>query len=525
MSTEGDQGIDSGSPPGRQQTGQQCDCAKGLALVFVKDATPNRARLEESQERGTREHRSHPLRSAVGSNRDAPGVVKRLLHEHIGLRSPLPGVQTSMGRIWLVPVLLATWVCGAETVHACSCTPRSTTCGPPGEFWRASDVFTGRVVTIERPTRSTERRVQVQVVERWRGHVPPAGASVAVFTRSSSLCGYPFREGRDYVIYASRTEDGRLATSSCSRTAPLERAADDVSYARDALRGSVPAGRIVGDIHLKSRGRLSQGVPDVPVVLSHGGMLISTLTDRHGRYTIELPAAGRYDLAVTLPETHYAIQPRHIVEASDPHACIERDVEVFFNGRIHGRVIEPTGRGVAGLPVAHIPLQDAPRLGERTSVLTRDDGSYEIARLAPGPFEIRIELPVDPADRNTDRPVDGRLSVAARGALGEGERLGVGPFTLPPTMKVARLEGTVVGADGWSLADARVFLKGESGERLLGVPAISDALGRFVLAVAEGERYQVFAERPAAESAFSDPISIIVQRRMAPLRLMVRRRF
>jgi hypothetical protein len=46
-----------------------------------------------------------------------------------------------------------------------------------------------------------------------------------------------------------------------------------------------------------------------------------------------------------------------------------------------------------------------------------------------------------------------------------------------------------------------------------------------VLAVAEGERYQVFAERPSGESEFSDPISITVDRAMAPLRLIVRRRF
>lgn len=429
-----------------------------------------------------------------------------------------------MGRIWFVPVLLAIWVCGAETVHACSCTPRSTTCGPPGEFWRASDVFTARVVTIERVTHTAERRVEVHVIERWRGNVPPAGARVAVFTRPSSLCGYPFREGRDYVIYGSRTEDGRIATSTCSRTAPVERAAEDISYARDALKGIVPAGRIVGDIRLKSRGRRSQGVPDVPVVLTNAAMLSSTLTDRQGRYTIELPAAGRYNLDVRLPETHYAIQPRQIVDAPHPHSCIQRDIDLLFNGRIHGRVIDSKGGGVAGLPVAHVLLQDSPRPRERTSVLTRDDGSYEIERLPPGPFEIRIELPLE-IDRSADLPVDGTVGVAARGVLGEGQRQVVETFTVLPTMKVARLAGTVVGADGWSLADARVFLKGESGERLLGVPAISDSLGRFVLAVAEGERYQVFAERPSGESEFSDPISITVDRAMPPLRLIVRRRF
>src|SRR5687767_15686110 len=125
-----------------------------------------------------------------------------------------------MGRIWFVPLLLAAWVCGAETVHACSCTPRSTSCGPPADFWRASDVFSARVVAIEGGNRSTERRVQAQIIERWRGNVPTSG-TVVVVTGPSSLCGYQFREGREYVIYASRTEDGRIATSICSGTTPL----------------------------------------------------------------------------------------------------------------------------------------------------------------------------------------------------------------------------------------------------------------------------------------------------------------
>jgi hypothetical protein len=82
-----------------------------------------------------------------------------------------------------------------------------------------------------------------------------------------------------------------------------------------------------------------------------------------------------------------------------------------------------------------------------------------------------------------------------------------------------------VGGDGWSMADARVFLKGELGERLLGLPAVSDSLGRFVLAVVEGQRYQVFAERPSGDSEFSEAVAVTAERGMTPLRLVVRRRF
>jgi hypothetical protein len=116
-------------------------------------------------------------------------------------------------------------------------------------------------------------------------------------------------------------------------------------------------------------------------------------------------------------------------------------------------------------------------------------------------------------------------STVTEGVLGGGERLVIDTSSLPRSMDVIRLDGRVVGADGWSMADARVFLKGDTGERLLGVPAITDALGRFVLALSEGEPYQVFAERPSDDSEFSDPVSITAERGMAPLRLIVRRRF
>jgi hypothetical protein len=428
-----------------------------------------------------------------------------------------------MGRIWFLPVLLVTWVCGAKTVHACSCTPRSTTCGPPGEFWRASDVFTGRVIAIARASNRTERRVTILVSERWRGN-PHRGASVEVFTRTPSLCGYPFRTGREYLIYGSRTEDGRITVSLCSRTSSIENAAADVSYARAAAAGNTPAGRIVGEIRLEPKARRRREFADVRVTVRHGAGATEVATDRQGRYSVELTSSGRHELQVALPETIYAVQPRHVIEVPNPHACVERHIDVRFNGRLAGRVIDAGGRGVAGLIVTHRFLENRSQVDGRTSVLTRDDGSYEIERLAPGPFEIGIELPIDGPAADAGSSSNPARTVS-KGMLGEGERLLLAPYSMPADVEMCRLEGTVVGGDGWSMADARVFLKGELGERLLGLPAVSDSLGRFVLAVVEGQRYQVFAERPSGDSEFSEAVAVTAERGMTPLRLVVRRRF
>jgi hypothetical protein len=257
------------------------------------------------------------------------------------------------------------------------------------------------------------------------------------------------------------------------------------------------------------------------MTLRHQGKVTQTVTDEDGRYTLELTSAGRYELDVELPETQYAMQRHHVLDVPHAHACLERDIDVLFNGRIAGRVIDALGRGVAGLIVTHVPSPVRTRVTDRTSVLTRDDGSYEIARLPPGPFSVRIELPVDGSSDETQDSGN----IVSEGVLGEGERLALPTFSLRQSIAVIRLEGMVVGTDGWSLANARVFLRGESSERILGVPAVTDGLGRFVLAVTEGERYQVFAERPVADSELSEPMTITAKREMAPLRLVVRRRF
>ena len=45
-------------------------------------------------------------------------------------------------------------------------------------------------------------------------------------------CGYAFRSGVDYVVYAYKNSEGRLETGICSRTRPLMDAAEDVAYLR-----------------------------------------------------------------------------------------------------------------------------------------------------------------------------------------------------------------------------------------------------------------------------------------------------
>jgi hypothetical protein len=440
-----------------------------------------------------------------------------------------------MGRTWLLPVLLVLWVCDANTAEACSCPARSARCGPPADFWSAQVVFTGRVTAVDRlrdgPRLANERRVRVRILQRLRG-APGAGAErdeAIIFTGVPGLCGYPFRAGEEYLIYAFRREDGRLTTSACSRTSPVARAAVDLAYARAVASGEAAPGRIFGQLRQADAepGRRSP-LGNIPVTAAAGGTTISTTTDRLGRFEIAPTAAGTYAVTVHLPETQYALQPSHAVVLQDPRSCVENRIDVFFNGQIAGRVIDSRGRGVGGLTVSYVrQAHTAGGVADRRHALTRDDGTYRVDRVSPGAFVVSAEPPADVSgDDASRRP--GVSAIARHGTLRGGERLTVDPLVLSASLSLAQIQGTVHAPDGAALPGARVFLKGTNGGHIIGAAAVADTAGRFVIAALEGERYQVFAERqPSAgrTAEFSDPVDVSVTRWTPPLRLTVRHRF
>jgi HEAT repeat protein len=68
----------------------------------------------------------------------------------------------------------------------------------------------------------------VEVIQVWKGDI---GDTTLVSTaRMGASCGYPFSSGRSYLIYArtSRIEEADWSTSLCTRTKPLDQAAEDL---------------------------------------------------------------------------------------------------------------------------------------------------------------------------------------------------------------------------------------------------------------------------------------------------------
>lgn len=117
---------------------------------------------------------------------------------------------------------------------ACSCAPL-----PDARASAAAShqVFSGRAMAVvpgmhqDHGTRANT--VRFRVAETFKG--APASRIEVVTALDSASCGYPFRQGRDYLVHTRKDEHGGPdRVDLCSRTAPLDEAGDDLATLRAA---------------------------------------------------------------------------------------------------------------------------------------------------------------------------------------------------------------------------------------------------------------------------------------------------
>ncbi len=138
--------------------------------------------------------------------------------------------------IWMASVALLSLglvVGTAGEAQACSCMVP-----PPAEeaLKEADAVFVGQVLGGEAKDRMT-LEVRLAVERRWKG---AESEEITVRTATSgAACGFSFTEGERYLVYGYEHE-GVLQVSLCSRTAPLDRAEEDIE-ALDREVGQAPS--------------------------------------------------------------------------------------------------------------------------------------------------------------------------------------------------------------------------------------------------------------------------------------------
>jgi len=149
--------------------------------------------------------------------------------------------------------------------------PISGSCITPGppchEFWHASAVFAGRVISVTDDTAkwpsnlsykelhkldpSTAVHVVFDVSEPFRG-VSESKIEVRTGSRGPKVSyseAFDFRVGQEYIVYASRLKSRPdLYTSGCARTRLIQNAAEDLAYARSLATSTATGARIFGKV-------------------------------------------------------------------------------------------------------------------------------------------------------------------------------------------------------------------------------------------------------------------------------------
>lgn len=188
----------------------------------------------------------------------------------------------------------------AGEANACSCFGTPAPCQAYSE---ASAVFAGTVsysstVTLNEGNYSRSQRVvRFTIDEAFRG---VSGTEAEVLTGLGDAdCGYGFRLGGQYLVYAHRQKDDKLYTGICSRTRPMSDAVEDLAYMR-GLGTSKSGATIFGEVRLNA-GTRSKPLAGAKIIVEGPSKRVETTTDRNGKYKVSELLGDTYKVRIEPP--------------------------------------------------------------------------------------------------------------------------------------------------------------------------------------------------------------------------------
>lgn len=122
--------------------------------------------------------------------------------------------------VWLALVICCILLAG-QSIYACSCMLLTT----EKNFTRAAVVFSGKVDSVKSDLFQYSISVNLSVSRVFKG---PLGKSIVIRTApNDAACGYPFKEGEEYLVYGEAS-DGGIWVSLCGRTKLLSQAGEEI---------------------------------------------------------------------------------------------------------------------------------------------------------------------------------------------------------------------------------------------------------------------------------------------------------
>lgn len=386
---------------------------------------------------------------------------------------------------------------------------------PCQEFWRADAVFAGTVVasgtikveeagykfdkrlvhfTVDQPIRGM-RTAEVDVVTGWGG----------------GDCGYGFKIGQRYLVYAYRDEkDRRLSTSICSRTRLLSEADDDFAFIR-SMPTSNANGSIFGIIgkrnhEWKEGEQWYKPVADAELTIEGEGRQYQAQSNSEGNFRVENVVPGKYLVKLKLPPGLI----RNALVKDEGATIVEDEVEVAAHGcaeagfylesdtRVRGRVLD-----VKGNPVAKMQLNmrggTKENLNNFLYATTDEAGYFEFKIVPPGDYWLGYHLSSAPPQEGQPYPRTYLPGVPTKAlatviTVKEGQLLSGLTLQLPAPLLQGTVDGLVVWSDGQPVKGASIYVSLNEDGDLTSLPSVmSDENGRFTLKLYEGLQYKVSA--------------------------------
>jgi hypothetical protein len=256
-------------------------------------------------------------------------------------------------------------------------------------------------------------QVALSVQEAFKG---VDSKKVVVRTNSSeAACGYPFKKGEQYLVYATEWE-GQLYTSICQRTRPARFAAEDLNYLRKVQ--SLPrTSEIFGTYkrytydpnfvpkftpsimdHYRPPEEWYRAMApmagETATVTSESGAVSTTKVKTDGSFSFTGLAPGRYAIKVSVPAK--LAPPIGWVAGKGlwtnsfevlPKGCAEVTFRTEPDGHISGRIV-----GVGGRPLPNVQVA-AWKAGKKFNLYlpegsdhNKPDGTFDIGPLPPGKY-------------------------------------------------------------------------------------------------------------------------------------------
>ena len=383
------------------------------------------------------------------------------------LRALLPvGVRRALR----IGIACLTVLASAESqADACSC-PFFEPC----QRWFATNVFIGTVTAIEDvgdrdPAGLVgSRRYGFEVERSFRGTTSKT-LDIIGGTQTAG-CDAVFDKGETYIVYAS-TYRGQLTSGFCSGNLPLRFAEEALDY-WTRLSTSRDSGRVFGKVTFDGRppaptvATRDRGMPGFRVVVRGDGFSRETRSDADGNYEVLKVPSASYTVAVLPPPPFAPAKPDHKSEMVDLRACEEVNLDVRYDGRISGSLVDVKGRPLQGVMVEAI---DAARNDDASSwhrwsfARTDATGRFELTGLSPADYFVGVNVTFAPtvASPYASQFMSGPLPATDTRVfrIGPGERLPAPVWKLTEPLRETRIEGCVVWPDGKPAAGVEIDVR------------------------------------------------------------------